>query len=90
MLHKKMLQAKKRYEATRNAISRAVRKHYPVGSKVRVELGRAVVDGIVETHGVEWCEPEMVGIRNIATGKRRRFNALYDEARLLRRGPAKE
>lgn len=87
MLHEKMAQLEKRRATTLGMIAKGVCAHYPIGTLLTVVLGRATIKGVVETHGPDWCDPESVYIRNVETGKRRRFNALFNETQIIRRGP---
>ena len=49
----------------------------PVGTVVRVQLGKALVDLQIVRHGCSWSHPFEVSGVNLSTGKKRKFDAGY-------------
>jgi len=57
-----------------------VQRAFPIGTRVSVRLGRAVVTGRVVGYGSTTAfAPDEVWIENEVTGKQRRFTATYHE-----------
>jgi hypothetical protein len=72
-----VITADRALHAAQERLSAAVKRAYPIGARVRVEIGRATVYGTVIGHGPSWSRPEDVDIENNATGKIRTFSATY-------------
>jgi hypothetical protein len=87
-LNKNILDAQASFEAAAQNLAAAVRREFPVGSRVRVTLGRAEVEGLVIRSGRDsQYQPDEVVIRNVVTGKERKFTAgRYCDAIRIDRG----
>ncbi len=78
--------AMQNYKRAGEKLSQETSKAFPVGSSVVVELGRAIVVGeVISSGGCWWHQPDRVKIRNLATGKERKFSARGSEARITSR-----
>jgi hypothetical protein len=77
-MDKRISAAHEKFLAANQCLKETVKAVYPVGTKVMVMLGRAWIHGKVTGHG--W-QPETVIIENTRTGKTRKFEATYHDAR---------
>lgn len=79
--------ARAAYEAAAKVLQEATRAAFPVGSIVRVRLGRADVELEVTGAGHHWFyQPDYVSGVNTRTGKRRRFWSGDDDVRIVTKG----
>lgn len=80
MIPKAISDANDAFQAAAQALKNATAAAYPVGSFVKVNLGKATIVGEVESHAPSWgtYEPDQVNLRNVNTGKLRKFRAASD------------
>lgn len=74
------------HTAAAEALMLATQKAFPIGTIVRVTLGRNRIEGEVIGHSESWWyHPDYVRIRNTSSGKIRKFSAtsLFDDAEVI-------
>jgi len=72
--------AKERYKRAHDHLQKTVRAALPIGTRVEVELSRALVKGKIIRYG--W-EPADLILVNEKTGKERSFTATFHRFRIL-------
>lgn len=84
--HSEIAAAHAAVETAQARLRRAITKAFPVGAHVLVTLGGHLVHGEVTGYGPDWSDLSVsdVYIRNVETGKSRRFSATYHEAKVYR------
>ena len=59
-------------ETAKRLLSRQIEKDFPVGTKLIVVLGGAVIKSeVVDSNTAWWCTPDRFVVKNIKTGKNR-------------------
>lgn len=73
--------ANTRYESAAKALVRACEVSVPVGTTIKVTIGKSVVRGkVVSSSGCWWSNPGQMVVENERTGKHRSFNAPTSDA----------
>ncbi len=81
--------AHQEYQKAAERLVQVTAQAFPIGSTVAVTLGKARVYGeVISSGGCWWSRPDSVSIRNLKTGKTRRFSATYEgHAAVVLHGP---
>lgn len=71
---KRILLAKKHYKQAAEELIAATKEEFPMGLRLVIRLGNAIVDGEVTGYSDSWWnDPGTVYIKNLRTGKTRHF-----------------